>query len=70
MELLTKLIERLNYIPDDRLDEYLEGKVLIKPEYDSSVGPSTVKSRYQEALEKTRMERKKDNTRVKRGYRL
>lgn len=57
-------------IPDAELAEYLKDKILTKPDYDASVGPTEVSSDY--AAVKARMDamRKKDNESVKKGYGL
>jgi hypothetical protein len=57
-------------IPDAELAEYLKDKLLIKPDYDASVGPTTIESDY--ASVKRRMDemRKDNNDKTKRSYGL
>ena len=60
-ELELKLIKRLGYIPDSLLAGYLEGKLLTKPEYPSTVGPLVVESRYEEYKANMKAAQKESN---------
>lgn len=46
-ELEQQRIKELNYIPDSLLKGYLDGKLLVRPDYPSTTG-TEVKSRYEE----------------------
>jgi hypothetical protein len=55
-------------IPDAELAEYLKDKLLTKPDYDASVGPTTIESDYASVQRRMDEMRKADNDKVKRGY--
>lgn len=57
-------------IPDAELAEYLKDKLLTKPDYDASVGPTTVESDYKSVQKRMDEMRRQDNEKVKKGYGL
>lgn len=63
-ELELKLIKRLNYIPNSLLERYLEGKLLIKPDYPPTAGNGTVESRYEEYRQNMLKTQKVSNNRA------
>lgn len=60
-ELEIKLIKRLGYIPDALLERYLADKLTVKPDYPASVGPTEVKSRYEEYKANMKAAQKESN---------
>lgn len=57
-------------IPDDELAEYLKDKLTTKPNYDASVGPTTIESDYASVQRRLDEMRRADNDKVKKDYRL
>ena len=57
-------------IPDDELEAYLKDKLTTKPDYDASVGPTTVESDYKSVQKRMDEMRRQDNEKVKKGYGL
>lgn len=57
-------------IPDDELEAYLADKLTVKPNYDASIGPTTIESDYASVQRRLDDMRKADNEKVKKDYRL
>jgi hypothetical protein len=57
-------------IPDAELQEYLKGKLLVKPEYGPEVGPTEIESDFAAVQKRLDEMRRADNEKVKKDYRL
>lgn len=59
-------------IPDDKLSEYLEDKLLVKPDYPEYLKYrlAIIKSRYEETLARQKVDRQESNKKVTRDYGL
>lgn len=57
-------------IPDAELAEYLKDKILTKPDYPSSVGPSEIPSDYAAVQARLNAMRSQDNEKTKKAYGL
>lgn len=57
-------------IPDAELEAYLKDKLTTKPDYDVSVGPTTIESDFVSVQKRLDEMRRADNEKVKKDYRL
>lgn len=67
--MIDKLIDRLGYIPDDMLDEYLKDKILVKPVTLPEVQTEVI-SDYEYRALKEKQNRSDKNNRVRRELKL
>lgn len=67
---IDKLVKEQNYIKDSQLAEYLEGKLLDKPDYPSEATAVEVRGAYEETQERLRRERDKANKGIVKNQKL